>query len=251
METPTGSYIDGYTPKIIEFFKTCVSNPGDLIQEWKAHASLLRNPEQAIEQCFMHFSQAGHTGKSLLAWFSGLPFGEFSDVIIHSKLTIRLSGEVDDNIKLHVEELKSSEYLNHDFASMIKERITPGPRKTERKHRGVEAVDYQQILSLNTNAPDWYGLVNATPEVLERLVILDFTTPRSTEEWQEIKRDLLISDSKRNQDIAFTIYTDLMKDELLDLHYFQSGSHESKGEARDYCETTKSGNGARINCFLV
>jgi hypothetical protein len=229
---PVGRYITGYTQRVIRFFEGQVSNKEGLHQEIRAHAALLRNPDVFLEQVFIHYSEAGYTGKSLLAHFLGLPFGKYAASINHSKLTGKFSGEVDENIKIHVEELKSGEYQNHDFALAIKERITPGRnRKTERKYHGLDAVEHSQILSLNTNVSDWYGLINADKPTLERLVPLNFVNPKTAAEWDSVQRDLLIdseNESKCRDDVAFTIYTDLMDEKVIPLHGFSSGRYDGK-----------------------
>ena len=178
---------------LVEFLRSRVKNPRAFDEYCSSHAFRLRNRNAFIEKVFVFFSIQGNTGKSFTASMFGLLYPNLANTgVKHSQLTETINGWATKYAYIHVEELEGEEYADKKFATWAKQATT--------RNGSVRLMRTDTFAGENTAIVGiLYGLMDARdPALVQRLVILEFDSPPTPDEWLETKQYFGVDDSAPN-----------------------------------------------------
>jgi hypothetical protein len=155
-------------------------------------------------------------------------YGDFANVAVKGEQFKDLfTGQFNDLLMLHVEELQNDNYRNKEFETTIKQ-FTTREASDRRLYKGTVKGEHHAIIGLNTNQPDLYGLIRGDNALIERLVILHFKPKDEDTKWGEMRKDLCLDNRARRNDIAYSLYKYLRDDYIIKQKFSPSRYYEQE-----------------------
>jgi hypothetical protein len=155
-------------------------------------------------------------------------YGEFANVAVKGEQFKDLfTGQFNDLLMLHVEELQNENYRNKEFETTIKQ-FTTREASDRRLYKGTTKGEHHAIIGLNTNQPDLYGLIRGDSALIERLVILHFKPNDADTNWEQIRKELRLDNREAEKDIAYSLYTYLRDEYQIKKNFSTSRYYEQE-----------------------